>query len=661
VKTRHLTGLAIVALLLAIVSLQIDTSVAFLGQLRVLLHPETAESYGEINFLYAQLPRMCITLLVGAVLGLVGSLMQQLTQNNLTSPLTLGTSSGAWLALIIVNIWFPAWIADYSAVAAMAGALVAFGFIVFITGMNNMTGLPLVVSGMVVNILLGSITTGMVLLNEEFAQNIFMWGAGDLAQNGWEWLLWLLPRLSVALFILFFAPRLLTLMRLGHKGAASRGLAVIPTFLLLMTLGIWLVSASITAVGVIGFIGLLTPNIARAMGARSPRMELFASLFLGSALLLTTDMLSIVVGVWLEEVVPSGIAAATIGAPALLWFSRRRLKAQDSLNISLNRHRLKISPITVAALILTLVCGMTLYTFIQIEGQQWHWGLPAAYQWFLRWPRLLTAFSAGIGLALAGTLLQRLINNPLASPDILGVSSGATFALVLASLFFGQSMLSTHWATALTGSAVVLGALLLLGRRHHYAPASLILTGIAIAALLEALVQFCLAKGTADSYQILLWLGGSTYRVTQNQAVILAVSISILFMLGLSLSRWLTLITVGRDFANSRGLGTQQASLILLILVAMLCAFVTATMGPVSFVGLIAPHMAVMLGAQQARSQIVISSLVGGTLMIWADWLGQVALYPTQIAAGIIVSIIGGIYFLGLMLGQRFMAGKMKI
>jgi len=120
------------------------------------------------------------------MLGLVGSLMQQLTQNTLTSPLTLGTSSGAWLALIVVNIWFPDLIADYSALAAMVGALCAFGVIVLITGVNNMTGLPLVVSGMVVNILLGSIATAIILLNEQFAQNVFMWGAGDLAQNGWH-------------------------------------------------------------------------------------------------------------------------------------------------------------------------------------------------------------------------------------------------------------------------------------------------------------------------------------------------------------------------------------------------------------------------------------------------------------------------------------------
>ncbi|ATD28589.1 Fe(3+)-hydroxamate ABC transporter permease FhuB [Vibrio cholerae] len=647
----RLTGLGALTLLLALVSVQWGHNLTLNEQWQLVLGHQAAQSFAQVNFIYAQLPRAVMAIVVGAVLGLVGSVMQQLTQNRLTSPLTLGTSSGAWLGLIIVNIWFSDWVADYSALAAMAGALLAFALIISIAGLRNLTGLPLVVSGMVVNILLGSIATALVLLNEEFAQNVFMWGAGDLAQNGWEWLTWLLPRLTLVFPLLLFAPRVLTLLRLGHEGAAARGLAVLPAFLLLMAGGIWLVSASITAVGVIGFIGLLTPNIARSLGARTPKMELYSSALLGALLLLATDMLAMGLSVWAEEVVSSGITAAVIGAPALIWFSRRQLQAQDSLSISLSSHRRSPSRWTVMLIAAALLLALSLHIGWQMERASW--ALPSEFQWPLRWPRMLTALFAGVGLAIAGTLLQRLIYNPLASPDILGVSSGATFALVFASLFLGQSLQSTHWMTALLGSAAVLVVLLLLGRRHHYAPSSLILTGIAITALLEALVQFTLAKGTGDSYQILLWLSGSTYRVTGEQALLLSVGVVGLTLLALGLSRWLTLISIGRGFATARGLSASRASLILLILVALLCALVTATMGPVSFVGLIAPHMAMMLGAQRAPSQLLLAALVGGTLMLWADWLGQALLFPAQIAAGTLVAIIGGSYFLLLLLSQR--------
>ncbi|MCE7611698.1 iron chelate uptake ABC transporter family permease subunit, partial [Vibrio fluvialis] len=314
-SAKHLLAVVMLLAAAALASLQFNQPLALSHQWSLIGSPQLAESFDDFNFAYAQLPRLVMTLIVGAMLGLVGSLMQQLTQNSLTSPLTMGTSSGAWLALIIVSIWWPDAIADYSALAAMTGALLAFGLILLIAGLDNMTGLPMVISGMVINILLGAIAGAIILLHQDYAQNVFMWGAGDLAQNGWEMIEWLVPRLSPLVVLLLLAPRVLTLLRLGHQGAQARGLSVIPAFFLLMIIGIWLVSASITVVGLIGFIGLLTPNIVRALGARTPRMELVASVVFGALLLLLTDMLAQWLTLWFGQVVPSGVTAAAIGAP----------------------------------------------------------------------------------------------------------------------------------------------------------------------------------------------------------------------------------------------------------------------------------------------------------------------------------------------------------
>ncbi|MCG6369487.1 Fe(3+)-hydroxamate ABC transporter permease FhuB [Vibrio fluvialis] len=652
-SAKHLLAVVMLLAAAALASLQFNQPLALSQQWSLIGSPQLAESFDDFNFAYAQLPRLVMTLIVGAMLGLVGSLMQQLTQNSLTSPLTMGTSSGAWLALIIVSIWWPDAIADYSALAAMTGALLAFGLILLIAGLDNMTGLPMVISGMVINILLGAIAGAIILLHQDYAQNVFMWGAGDLAQNGWEMIEWLVPRLSPLVLLLLLAPRVLTLLRLGHQGAQARGLSVIPAFFLLMIIGIWLVSASITVVGLIGFIGLLTPNIVRALGARTPRMELVASVVFGALLLLLTDMLAQWLTLWFGQVVPSGVTAAAIGAPALIWFSRRQLKAQDGIAVALPGSRQRVSrglSVTVAAL---LAVGVALYFCYQPDSADTWFALPSDYQWSLRWPRALTALCTGIGLALAGTILQRLIYNPLASPDILGVSSGATFALVFSSLFLGQSLLSTQWGTALAGSLAVLLVLILLGRKHQFAPSSVILTGIAMTALLQAFVQFCLAKGNQDSYKILQWLAGSTYRVTAEQATLLSGLVLALFVLSLMSSRALTLISISRSFTTARGLNSAWMSLGLLVLVAMLCAVVTATMGPVAFVGLIAPHLARMLGAQQVKAQLLLGSLIGATTMLWSDWLGQVLLFPNQIAAGTLVAILGALYFLALLIVNR--------
>ncbi|CAI2323209.1 Fe(3+)-hydroxamate ABC transporter permease FhuB [Vibrio parahaemolyticus] len=653
-RTKPYIGYAALIALLSLLSLQIDTSLSLSEQWQLFTQPESASEFRDVFFMQSQLPRLSITLLVGAMLGLTGSLMQQLTQNNLTSPLTLGTSSGAWLALVIVNIWFVDWVADYSAFAAMAGALVAFGLIISIAGVRNMTGLPLVVSGMVINILLGSIATALIILNAQFAQNIFMWGAGDLSQYSWDWFEWLLPRSTVAIVILIVAPRILTLMKLGQEGAAARGLAVLPAFGALMVMGIWLVSASITAVGIISFIGLLTPNIARAMGARTPRDELISSMLLGAALLLITDSAAIYLSLLLEETIPSGVAAAAIGAPALIWFTRKKLTATDQLNLSMSQGKTALSNAAVWGIAVMGIIGILAYSFVTHGISGIEFAIPGEFQWQLRWPRMISAISVGVALSVAGIILQRIVYNPLASPDILGVSSGATFAIIITCVMVGSVLAAFNWGVAFLGSLTVLMLLLIIGKRSHFNPSNFVLSGIALSAQLQALVQFALAQGSGESYKILLWLTGSTYRVTSTSALVLLIAVLVLLAIVLALSRWLTLISIGRAFSNARGLNPSSANTILLVIVALLCAFSTATVGPVSFVGLVAPHMAMMLGARKVKEQLFVGSLIGATLMVWADWLGQIAIYPSQIAAGTLVAIIGSTYFLFLMLKSKF-------
>lgn len=652
-RPSMITAILLCFIVVAFANLQIANPLSLSQQWHLILGAE-AQEFADFNFAYAQLPRLVMAIVVGAMLGLVGSLMQQLTQNSLTSPLTLGTSSGAWLALIIVNVFFPSLAADHTALAAMVGALFAMGLVITIAGPKNITGLPLILSGMVVNILFGAIATAIILLNDQYAKNVFIWGAGDLAQNGWDMVHWLLPRISVAVLLLIFAPRILTLMRLGHQGAAARGLNVIPFFIVLIGLGLWVVSASITAVGVISFIGLLSPNIARALGTRTAKSELYTSMIIGSMALMLTDILALLLSQLTLEMIPSGTTAAAIGAPALVWFSRRALKAQDQISIKLPPSKAQLSCWAIPLLITFTAVMLLVSATIAMSDNGLHFAIPDSFSWALRWPRFVTALAAGVALAAAGTVLQRLIYNPLASPDILGISAGATFALVAGTVFFGANIFASGSLIAFGGSTAVLILLLLLGRKNQFAPSSMVLIGIAITALIDSLVQFALAKGTQDSYTIIGWLAGSTYRVTSTGAVTLSISVLAIFIGLVCVSRWLTLISAGRQFAAARGLNVQATSVILLCSVALLCALVTTTMGPVAFVGLLAPHMAVMLGAKQARSQLIVAGLSGGLLMLMSDWIGQTILFPMQIAAGTVVSIVGGSYFLVLLIrGQK--------
>lgn len=167
-------------LVFATISAQIDTQISLAQQWHLLANfadrLQLATTFDAIMFTESRLPRIVMAVLVGAMLGLVGSLMQQLTQNPLVSPMTLGTASGAWLALVLLNVFFPALVGDYASIAATVGAMLTLGLVILIAGVKNLSGLPVVLAGMAVNILLGAIATAVILLNDQYAKNLFIWG-----------------------------------------------------------------------------------------------------------------------------------------------------------------------------------------------------------------------------------------------------------------------------------------------------------------------------------------------------------------------------------------------------------------------------------------------------------------------------------------------------
>lgn len=647
-----------VALLLAVpFHLALSSGLAPAEQL-ALLFGRPAEAWEEVLFMHAALPRAIMAVLAGAGLGLAGSVLQQVTRNRLVSPLTVGASSGAWLALVTGAVVAPSLAADHGIWFAMGGSALATGLVLLIAGPRGIGGLPVVLAGMAMNILLGAVATVMVLLNDQKVRGLFVWGSGDLTQTDWSWIVWLAPQLAIATALVLLCSRPLTLMRLGLEGAAGRGLAVAPFVVVAVLLALWASSAVITAVGVIGFIGLLAPNIARLVGARSVLAELVASLLLGAVVLLLTDALAVAATAWSRDLVPSGASAALIGLPALIWLALRRMRTQDHAVFELPKGRARVTSgaaISVAAGLAALVV-IVLTVGPTTEG--WRLAWPSELVFSLRWPRVLTAAAAGVGMAISGVILQRLLRNPLASPDIIGISSGASLALVVAVVAFGSSIASAGAPVALLGALAVLAVLIVLGHRHNNAPNVVALVGISLAALTEAALQFVLAKGGVETYMVLGWLAGSTYRASEAQAVGLALGVVALGGLCLALHRWLTLLSAGDAVAGGRGLSVPGAKAATLCLGAVAAAAVTAVVGPIAFVGLLAPHVAVMLGARTVRPQLVLASGVGAGLMILSDWAGRSLLYPDQIPAGTTAAIVGGTWFALLLAGRRIRPGE---
>uniref|UniRef100_UPI0030D70B65 iron ABC transporter permease n=1 Tax=Vibrio caribbeanicus TaxID=701175 RepID=UPI0030D70B65 len=378
--------------------------------------------------------------------------------------------------------------------------------------------------------------------------------------------------------------------------------------------------------------------------------QIIVSGLVGSLLLLIVDLVIQPFSGVGGELLPTGAMTALIGAPFLLWLLQRTklqsdLKARtDSVGqyrtIGATRITVMLICILLAAVIIALMVGKT------PSG----WSTTLTQSLFdLRAPRIMVALLAGIGLAFAGTVIQRISNNPMASPEVLGISSGAALALVLGTLTGVAIEREQQMLLGTLGAASVTGLVWLMGRRHTFAPTQTLLTGIALSAGLDALLRIAMSSGHDNAAALLTWLSGSTYLVSLGDMWLLAGGVCLVGILALSLHRWVTLVNLGEVTATNLGLNATMVRLVLLLIVAALTTLCTIVIGPLSFIGLLAPHMARSLHQYRAIPQMITAALLGAIIMVTADWIGRTLWFPWQFPAGLLASLIGGGYFLYLM------------
>ncbi len=171
----------------------------------------------------------------------------------------------------------------------------------------------------------------------------------------------------------------------------------------------------------------------------------------------------------------------------------------------------------------------------------------------LRLPRVLGAILAGCGLALAGTMVQRITVNPMASPEVMGISSGAALALVLCAWFGFTPTRAEQIIYGGIGAALVMMVILQFSKRSNYAPSQLLLTGIAVSAALDAILRVALSSGQDNVQALLTWLSGSTYLASYSDVSALAVGVLVLGGGTFIASRWLDILNLGQVSAVSVG------------------------------------------------------------------------------------------------------------
>lgn len=607
----------------------------------------------RIVFYDAVLPRMVTALIAGAALSLSGALFQQVLRNPLASPTTLGVASGASLALALASLYAPALMVFGGDLVALGGSAITAGFVFLLGARKGFSPFTLVLSGMVISLWCGALSAILVLLNDRYLASLFIWGSGSLAQNSWAVPLSLLPKILPLAAIAFLLARPLALLELGDEGARALGLPLAWLRAGVLAIAVAISALVTSAIGVIGFIGLVAPILARLCGARRPAGLFLWSSLIGAALLFLADEAVQRAAGATESFLPTGAVMAVLGSPLLLILLPRLRTAHRVMVADGAPSVMPTLPQPLVGIGLAVALALALFVGRDVLGG-WSVTGPDMVSTLmpLRLPRVLAALGAGAMLAVAGVILQRLTGNEMASPEVLGISAGATLGMAVALYWVMAPSLPVQIAAAAAGAAVVLAAIVLLGLRSEFAPERVLLAGIALGALADAIVSFLTASGDPRALFLMRWMSGSTYMVDMRTALTLLGAGVVLVAGALMLRRWLDLLPLGPAPALALGVSLGRTRFALYGLAALMTAAATLAVGPLSFVGLMAPHLARECGLRRALPHMIGAACLGGGLMVLADWLGRMVIFPYQIPAGLFSALMGA-PFLIFLIGRR--------
>jgi len=606
----------------------------------------------QVILAYAILPRAVVAILAGAALGLAGALLQRLLRNPIADPSTLGVSSGAQLAIVTATLFFPSILDGYRALVALVGAAIATAIVFLLGWRRGLEPVTMVVSGMLVGITCSALAAAMTLSQGEYLMSLVTWNGGSLSQQDWSTSLTLGIELLLGMVITVLLVRPLTLLGLGDTSARSLGITLGSMRIAIASLAVALSAGVAAAVGLVSFIGLAAPALVRLLGIRTARGILLLSPLAGGLLLWLCDGIVQLLASSAGETFPTGSVTALIGGPLLLWLlpQVRTAELPQPLDSTVIRSAsfprlivlLSLLPLLAwAALVIARLPG----GWMLLRGDLFWELFPA------RWPRMVASASAGGLLAMAGAMLQRLTANPMASPEVLGVSGGAGVGFALAVSVFANPGTPELFLGAGCGAIIVLFGVSLFANRRDLPPERLLLAGISISAFSSAILSALLAVGDQRSWQILAWLGGSA-AATPGTAIFLAVLTAIVLTAGLFFTRWLTILPLGSATSLALGMPLAKARTLMVITAGIATAAASLLVGPLSFVGLMAPHIAQRAGFERADSRLVASVLIGATLMVIADLGARTVTFPYELPLGLFAAFAGAPYLIW-MLGKR--------
>lgn len=643
-----------------------QSDVSFSAVIDAIISPSGTTTDNVVR--YIRLPRAAIGVLAGAALGMAGVLMQSVTRNPLASPGTIGVNAGAYLAIVAATIFAPGLAGASPVTLAFAGGAAAAALAYVIAGTTQVTPVRLALAGIAVALVCSALTAMLQLFNENETAGLFFWGAGSLAENDWSGTQYAWPRVLAGAAVAFVIARPLDVLLLGDDVARSLGQRVTLTRFGGIVIGVFLAAVAVSVVGPIGFVGLIVPHVVRLLGVKGHRLLLPATAIWGAIVLIGADIVARLVTTNISEL-PAGGITALIGAPFFVWLARRAaLPGSGGGGRSTGERFLKTSAlrrvsypalmgISFIALATALIAGVALgdlsfnatTTLNTLRGE----GTTLSERVILdlRLPRLLVAMLAGAALAVSGALLQGVVRNPLAGPEIVGITGGAGLGALTVIVLFPGLPFALVPIAAFVGAFAAFAVVYLASWKDGLTPTRLALIGVAVSAFCAAGINILVVKAQVRVASALVWLSGSTYARDWDDVQRLLPWLVVLLPVAWLAARQLDVLGLGDDAARAIGMPLERTRLAILTVAVALSAAAVSVVGTIGFVGLIGPHTARILlaGQHQHRKLVPLAAILGALLVTLADTIGRFALAPKEIPAGLVTALIGAPYFLWLL------------
>ena len=294
----------------------------------------------------------------------------------------------------------------------------------------------------------------------------------------------------------------------------------------------------------------------------------------------------------------------------------------------------------ITLLLIDMLVGMSdvglkdiLKTFISFDGSK-----EALIIKTIRFPRGLLCILVGASMALAGLFIQNITRNPIASPKVLGVNAGATLAVVIIMVFFPEDKYNIRILVAFLGAGVISIAVQLIGRVRNLSPLKITLVGITIQMFLASVTKAIMLFNDSKTSELVFWMVGAVHQAQFTHVIAILPWFVIAIILGLIISKSMDVLKMGDRIAISLGENINRTKFIGLLVVIILAGSSVAVAGPISFLGLITPHIVSKMKVNNFRGSFILCGIYGANLLLLSDIVSKLIKYPYESPVGIVTS-----------------------